>query len=84
MNGGPLWIFAPLGALDPAARPDRARGRCSRGCARPRRRRRLDLAILGWLVAGFTPAYSADRQQLFTIEYVWDEAARTAPLRGQQ
>ena len=24
----------------------------------------LDLAILGWIIAGFTPAYSADRQQL--------------------
>ena len=37
----------------------------------------LDLAITAWLVAAFTPAYSADRQQLFTIEYVWDERARS-------
>jgi hypothetical protein len=38
----------------------------------------IDLAITVWLVAAFIPAYSADRQQLFTIEYVWDESARTA------
>jgi len=37
----------------------------------------FDLALLGWLAAGLAPAYSEDRQQLFTIEYVWDGAARS-------
>jgi len=76
MNGGPLWAFAPLAAaimlpalieLLPVLRGMRA-ALVAAGAA--------DLAILGWVVAGLTPAYSADRQQLFTIEYVWDEAAR--------
>jgi hypothetical protein len=69
MNGGPLWAFAPLGAtmLLPALielRPivDRAWPAFA-------------LAALGWIAAGLAPAYSVDRQQLFTIEYVWDEAA---------
>jgi hypothetical protein len=35
------------------------------------------LAILCWIGAGLTPAYSADRQQLFTIEYVWDDVAHS-------
>jgi len=72
MSGGPIWMFAPLGALVmlPALielRP--ALGRVSGLFALAGA---LDLAILGWIVAGFTPAYSADKQQLFAIEYVWD------------
>ncbi len=71
MNGGPLWAFAPLGAaiLLPALielRPLLTRARMAAA-----------LALLGWAAAGLAPAYSADRQQLFTIEYVWDETART-------
>jgi len=76
MNGGPLWAFAPLGAaiMLPALielAPMLARMRAVLALAGA-----LDLAIACWLVAGFVPAYSADRQQLFTIEYVWDETAR--------
>ncbi|HTU10517.1 MAG TPA: M20/M25/M40 family metallo-hydrolase [Allosphingosinicella sp.] len=76
MNGGPIWMFAPLGALIMLPvmielLPAITRLRTIFAVAGA-----LDLAILGWLVTGFTPAYSADRQQLFTIEYVWDEAAR--------
>lgn len=78
MNDDPVWIFAPLGALIllPALiefRP--ALGGVSRLFAVAGT---LDLAILGWLVTGFTPAYSADRQQLFTIEYVLDADANSA------
>jgi hypothetical protein len=78
MNDDPVWIFAPLGALVllPAlieCRPLLSRVRAMFAVAGA-----LDLAILGWIVTGFTPAYSADKQQLFTIEYVWDEASRTA------
>jgi len=76
MNDDPQWIFAPLGAviLLPALielRPLLARVPTALAVAGA-----FDLAILGWLIAGFTPAYSPDRQQLFTIEYVWDETAR--------
>jgi len=71
MNGGPLWAFAPLGAaiLLPALielRPlvDRAWPAAA-------------LVLAGWAAAALMPAYSADRQQLFTIEYVWDDQARS-------
>jgi hypothetical protein len=78
MNGGPIWMFAPLGALVmlPALvelRPALGRMRTLFAVAGT-----LDLAILGWIVAGFTPAYSADREQLFTIEYVWDATTNSA------
>ena len=78
MNDDPQWIFAPLGTaimlpvlieLAPVLSRMRAALAVAAG---------LDLAILGWLAAALVPAYSADKQQLFTIEYVWDEAARAA------
>jgi hypothetical protein len=77
MNGGPLWAFAPLGAaiMLPALielQPLLMRPRTPLVVAGA-----IDLAILGWIGAGLAPAYSPDRQQLFTIEYVWDETART-------
>jgi hypothetical protein len=72
LSSGPIWVFAPLGALvmlpvliELAPALTRLRAIFAVAGA-------LDLAILGWLIAGFTPAYSADKQQLFTIEYVWD------------
>jgi len=70
MNGGPFWAFAPLGAaiMLPVLieiGPLLARVRAIFAFALA-----IDLAIAAWLVAGLMPAYSADRQQLFTIEYV--------------
>ncbi|HEV7659545.1 MAG TPA: M20/M25/M40 family metallo-hydrolase [Allosphingosinicella sp.] len=78
MSSGPLWSFAPLGAaiMLPALielRPLLSSLRTLFVVAGA-----IDLAIAAWLAAAFTPAYSADRQQLFTIEYVWDESARSA------
>lgn len=77
MSGGPIWTFAPLGAaiMLPALielRPLLSRPRALFVVAGS-----LDLAITFWIAAGLTPAYSADKQQLFTIEYVWDETARS-------
>ncbi|HKR23854.1 MAG TPA: M20/M25/M40 family metallo-hydrolase [Allosphingosinicella sp.] len=75
MNDDPQWIFAPLGAtlLLPALIELRpllgGLGRVFVVAGA------FDLAIAGWLAAGLAPAYSVDRQQLFTIEYVWDESA---------
>lgn len=74
LNGGPLWVFAALGGtiLLPALielRPLLTKARSIMAAAA--------LAPLGWTGAALAPAYSADRQQLFTIEYVWDEAARS-------
>jgi hypothetical protein len=76
MNAGPLWAFAPLGAaiMLPVLiefGPVLARVRPLFATALA-----IDVAIAGWLVAGLVPAYNADRQQLFTIEYVWDEGTR--------
>jgi hypothetical protein len=78
LSSGPIWVFAPLGAIIMLPvlielLPALPRLRTIFAVAGA-----LDLAIIGWIVAGFTPAYSADKQQLFTIEYVWDDAARTA------
>jgi hypothetical protein len=78
MSSGPIWMFGPLGAMIMLPilielRPALSRLRTIFIVAGA-----LDLAILGWIVAGFTPAYSADKQQLFTIEYVWDATTNSA------
>jgi len=75
LSNGPHWALAPIGAaiLLPAlielkpliARVPRALVLAGAG----------DLILLGWLAVALTPAYSADRQQLFTIDYAWDEDA---------
>lgn len=75
MNGGPHWMFAPLGAaiLLPALIELRSLVAAIRpaliwaGAA--------DLVLIGWGAVALTPAYSADRQQHFTIEYVRDAQA---------
>ena len=75
MNNGPHWMFAPLGALIlmPALielKPLVARISpvfVAAGAA--------DVMLLAWLAVGLTPAYSADRQQLYMIEYAWDADA---------
>jgi hypothetical protein len=76
MNNGPHWMFAPMGALLllPALielRPHYASIRpvflwAAAG----------DLVLLGWGAVALAPAYSPDRQQIFGIEYVWDNDAR--------
>ena len=76
LNGGPLWVFAPLGALmllpwlieskplaDGAPRPALLAGAAA-------------LLIGGWAVSAAMPAYSADRQQQWTLQYVADPQAR--------
>jgi len=72
---GPLWIVAPIAAilivpmLIEAADLFRGAGRRATllGSAL--------VAIVAWVAAGLTPAYSSDRQQRFTIEHVTDAAA---------
>ena len=94
MSGGPHWMFAPLGAaiLMPALielRPLVARIPpvfVYAGAG--------DLLLLPWAAVALTPAYAPDRQQLFTIDYVREEASgrtlwvvnndgRPVPLDGQ-
>jgi hypothetical protein len=35
-----------------------------------------DLVLIAWVAVAFVPAYSADRQQRFGIDYLWDADAR--------
>lgn len=77
MNADPQWMFAPLGAAILLPALIELRPLIGRLPTRFALAGALGLALLGWLAAGFLPAYSADRQQLFTIEYVWDEASRS-------
>ena len=77
MSRGPLWMFAPIGAVMilPALIELRPTiGRVPRtfmlaGAG--------TLFLLPWAAVALTPAYSENRQQLFTIEYVWDADAGT-------
>ena len=76
LNGGPLWIFALLGGLVLMpwlieARPLLEGWRWSRvGPAA------LAFAAIAWVPAALVPAYSADRQQQWTLQYVVDAAQR--------
>jgi hypothetical protein len=78
MSSSPPWIFAPLGAAIMLPALIELRLLLARLPALLATAGALDLAITAAIVAAFTPTYSAERQQLFTIEYVWDEGARTA------
>jgi hypothetical protein len=74
------WIFAPIATLIlfPFAvelKPALARlgrGRVTAVAA--------GAAALCWLPAALAPAYSAERKQRLSVEYVWDSAARKAQL----
>jgi hypothetical protein len=72
LNSGPMWVFAPLGALlilpvvvetKPLIDAARLRGAILASGT---------LALLPWGAAAAAPAYSADRQQRFVIEHVTD------------
>jgi len=77
MSSGPIWIFAPLGAVMMLPALIELRPVLSRVSALFAAAGALDVAIIGWIAAGFTPAYSTDRQQLFAVEYVWDATANS-------
>ena len=69
LNSGPMWVFAPLGALLilPAlieAKPLIDSRRAIIPAAM--------IALLGWGAVAVAPAYSADRQQRFVIEHITD------------
>jgi hypothetical protein len=72
LNGGPMWLFAPLGTLlilpiliENKPLIDRVRLREAATIAGA-------LAFAGWAAAAAAPVYSADRQQRFVIEHVTD------------
>ncbi|WP_426267456.1 M20/M25/M40 family metallo-hydrolase [Sphingomonas sp. LHG3443-2] len=70
VNAGPLWILAPFGGLLLMpwlieATPLLADLRWSRAAGVA-----LAFAGLAWIPAALAPAYSADRQQQWTLQYV--------------
>jgi hypothetical protein len=74
------WIFAPISALilfpfliefKPAL-ARLGRGRATAAVAA--------VAALAWLPVALAPAYSQERKQRLSLEYVWDAPARTARL----
>src|SRR5207248_6027158 len=72
LNGGPMWLFAPLGSLlivpiliETKPLIDRVRLSEAATVAGV-------LTLAGWAAAAAAPAYSADRQQRFVIEHVTD------------
>lgn len=78
LDNGPMWAFAPLGSflILPAlieAKPlmDAARLRRAGGAAGV-------LALAAWTAVLSVPAYSADRQQRFVIQYVADKSRNTS------
>jgi hypothetical protein len=72
LNAGPMWLFAPLGAL--LILPMLIEARPLIQAAGPRAASAVAgaLALAGWAVSALAPAYSADRQQRFTIEHATD------------
>ena len=72
LNGGPMWVFAPLGAL--LILPVLIETKPLIDRVRPRRAAAVAgvLALAGWAAAAAAPAYSADRQQRFAIQHVTD------------
>jgi hypothetical protein len=67
---GPLWIVAPLGSLLMIPALIELEPVLSRAARRAILTGSALLALAGWVVAGTAPAYSSDRQQIFTIEHV--------------
>jgi hypothetical protein len=72
LNGGPMWMFAPLGALlilpiliEIKPLVDEVHFRTAAAIAGI-------LALAGWAAAAAAPAYSADREQRFVIEHLTD------------
>ena len=69
---GPAWVLAPLGAL--IMLPLLIESRPING-ARSSLLWAAGLTLAAWIVTALVPAYSADRQQRFAVEYLWDAQA---------
>jgi hypothetical protein len=74
LDNGPMWVFAPLGALLILPVLIEAKPLIGRGSAAIA----ALLFVGGWAAAAIAPAYSADRQQRFTIQHVTDARTRKA------
>ena len=78
INQGPMWLFAPLGAL--ILLPALIEAKALVNSVRPRQAALAGgaLALALWGAAAAAPAYSADRQQRFAIEHITDTTANKA------
>jgi hypothetical protein len=72
LNGGPMWLFAPLGGLLILPALIEAKEWVVGAGARRAAVIAGLLMVTGWGAAAAAPAYSADRQQRFVIEHVTD------------
>ena len=73
---GPYWILAPLAVLATLPLLVEARPVSEPVLAKRVLWPALAMVILGWAAVLLVPRATADRQQLFTIEYLRDESAR--------
>ena len=78
LNQGPMWLFAPLGALIIIPVLIEAQPLVTAVTRRAAIQLAAVLAIAGWAIAAAVPAYSMDRQQRFSIEHVTDVKAGKA------
>jgi hypothetical protein len=78
LNAGPMWVFAPLGTLLILPVLVEAKLLIERARMRPAAIAAGALALAGWAAAAAAPAYSADRQQRFSIEHVTDSGSAKA------
>ncbi len=76
LDNGPMWIFAPFGALLILPVLIEAKPLIMRAGPASATAIGTGATILAWIAAAAAPAYSADRQQRFVIEHVTD-ASRT-------
>ena len=78
LNSGPMWLFAPLGTL--LILPVLIEAGPLIRAAGPRAASAVagTLALAGWACSALAPAYSADRQQRFTIEHATETGSGRA------
>lgn len=72
LNGGPMWVFAPLASLLLLPALIEAKPLIERASLPASVALGSVLVLAGWAAAATAPAYSADRQQRFVIQHVTD------------
>ena len=78
LNSGPMWVFAPLGALLIIPVLIEARPFIVGAGLRAVATVSAAMALMLWGAAAAAPAYSADRQQRFVIEHITDAGTAKA------
>ncbi len=73
---GPLWVAAPIAAIMITPALVEVHGLFTRADRSFVLAGSAAIALIGWVVAAAAPAYSADREQRFTIEHVTEFPGR--------